>query len=823
VADLGSASVRIVPDFSGWEREMRSGLQGAMKGTVADAEKAGERIEDAFVESARQSDAAFEKVGGADAFNQAVTSADKAGEAITDHFREAARQSDSALGGISKGAGGLGGLVAGLGLGAAAGLVTKFGLDTAKSLEMTEVGFQGLLGSADGAQQMMAKLTDFAAKTPLELPGLADMTRNLVAQGGTFGVTSDNVLEYVQTIGDMTSVLGGGQGEMDAVTRALGQMGGTGRVTAQDMNQISNALPGFPVWQALADGMGISQAKARELSEDGLIPASEAVPILLAKMKEFPGAAGAMERSSTTLTGVLSTFKDTMGIALAAGLGPLVEGLKTVLSDPALLDTLTQFGNSFGSALGGIFEALGPSIQILVRQVTSILDVMGPALLSFAPLISPIVQIVGVLANVLAEGLGSALIALAPIFGMIGEFLDIFAERLGEFLFGALEAIIPLFDELVRVLTPIFARVLPAILDVFDEFSGVVMRIVEAVLPILVRLFTALAPIVSRLVDAFLMLVDQALSALLPIIDLLLPLFEHLITVLLDALLPVLPQLVEALIAVATSMLTITLATAPLIPPIVQLLDLLIVGLVPILDILAKALVIVAEALAVVTTFISEQVVTVFQFLGEKLQWVVDHLDEVVAFLAETFGPAFEAIVEVVTGVVDDIIEVAGKVVSWFTDTWATISDLLEAPFNTAKETIGNVIDGIKSGFEGAINFIKRIWNTFADFWNGIDLEVPGIDLPFGKTIGGFTIGLPTVPRMASGGLVRATPGGTLALLGEAGRDEAVVPLPAPAHRPFGAAGAGAGIAFNGPVVFGDRRVVDDLDWWVRFRMGTAA
>jgi hypothetical protein len=33
------------------------------------------------------------------------------------------------------------------------------------------------------------------------------------------------------------------------------------------------------------------------------------------------------------------------------------------------------------------------------------------------------------------------------------------------------------------------------------------------------------------------------------------------------------------------------------------------------------------------------------------------------------------------------------------------------------------------------------------------------------------------VPQLANGGIVRARSGGTLALLGEAGRDEAVIPL----------------------------------------------
>ena len=46
-----------------------------------------------------------------------------------------------------------------------------------------------------------------------------------------------------------------------------------------------------------------------------------------------------------------------------------------------------------------------------------------------------------------------------------------------------------------------------------------------------------------------------------------------------------------------------------------------------------------------------------------------------------------------------------------------------------------------------------------------------------GKTIGGFTLGLPPIKRLAKGGTVMPSAGGTLATIGEAGRPERVEPL----------------------------------------------
>jgi inorganic pyrophosphatase len=36
---------------------------------------------------------------------------------------------------------------------------------------------------------------------------------------------------------------------------------------------------------------------------------------------------------------------------------------------------------------------------------------------------------------------------------------------------------------------------------------------------------------------------------------------------------------------------------------------------------------------------------------------------------------------------------------------------------------------------------------------------------------------MPAIPQLADGGIIKATPGGMLALIGEGGKDEAVIPL----------------------------------------------
>ena len=78
--------------------------------------------------------------------------------------------------------------------------------------------------------------------------------------------------------------------------------------------------------------------------------------------------------------------------------------------------------------------------------------------------------------------------------------------------------------------------------------------------------------------------------------------------------------------------------------------------------------------------------------------------------------------------------------------------------------------DSIFGDFKGVINDIIDIWNKFANLLQfTIPSWVPGI--------GGDHFGLPTIPNLAEGGIIPATPGGQLVRAGEAGSAEAIVPL----------------------------------------------
>lgn len=121
-----------------------------------------------------------------------------------------------------------------------------------------------------------------------------------------------------------------------------------------------------------------------------------------------------------------------------------------------------------------------------------------------------------------------------------------------------------------------------------------------------------------------------------------------------------------------------------------------------------------------------------------------------------------------------DIVDGAFRVVkdtvmgvyNWVKDNWPLLLGILTGPIGLAVVAIGThwdtivgfvtgmpvristaaagMWDGIKNAFKGAMNWI-------IDRWNGLEFGMPGFEA-FGQKVGGFTVGMPDIPRLAAGG-----------------------------------------------------------------------
>ena len=151
--------------------------------------------------------------------------------------------------------------------------------------------------------------------------------------------------------------------------------------------------------------------------------------------------------------------------------------------------------------------------------------------------------------------------------------------------------------------------------------------------------------------------------------------------------------------------------------------------------------------------------------IGLAVLAIVKNWDDI----KNAFGEAISWFGNLFSGVWNAITSAFGAVGSFFSGVWNTITGI----FGKIGSTIGNAVgNAFKDAVNGILGFLQNEVNGIINIVNGalnaIDKITPG-HLPRLDNI--------SIPRLASGGIIPATPGGQLAILGEGGQDEAVIPL----------------------------------------------
>jgi phage-related protein len=182
--------------------------------------------------------------------------------------------------------------------------------------------------------------------------------------------------------------------------------------------------------------------------------------------------------------------------------------------------------------------------------------------------------------------------------------------------------------------------------------------------------------------------------------------------------------------------------------------------------------------LANVVSTISESIkVTV------SLAWqgILDFTTETWGNIKNTVSAAWDSIKEVASTAWEGIKNSIKAVWDWLTGnvnpTFDGIKNAIIDSFSSAKNIVIGIWDGIKSTIKNAINSVIGMVNSLIDKLNDIEIKIPSVTIPGLGTIGGGAISFPNIdniPYLAKGGII-ASP--TLAMLGEGGKKEAVVPL----------------------------------------------
>lgn len=177
-------------------------------------------------------------------------------------------------------------------------------------------------------------------------------------------------------------------------------------------------------------------------------------------------------------------------------------------------------------------------------------------------------------------------------------------------------------------------------------------------------------------------------------------------------------------------------------------------------------------------------VTTVFNFLKGYFKTVFT----VYKTIFVTAWNVIKTVVSTVFGKVKDVVQTVLQNVKGVIQTvMGTIKGVWRTVWGGFKDIVTNVWDGIVSGIKGSVNLIIDAINILISGMNKLEFSAPDwVPVIGGKSWG---VDIPLIPRLAEGGIVKKTMGGTVAVVGEGRYDEAVIPL-TPEMRRYGLGGS---------------------------------
>ncbi|CCQ44663.1 tape measure domain protein [Pseudarthrobacter siccitolerans] len=361
---------------------------------------------------------------------------------------------------------------------AAGGMFSGFIAEAARASDATDkfkatMNFAGLDTSAIDAATKAAK--EFADQTVYDLPTI----QNTIAQ-----LASNGVADYTgltKAAGNLNAVAGGNAETFKSVAMVMTQTAGAGKLTTENWNQLSDAIPGAagPLMRALEEA-GAYTGNFRDAMAEGEVTADEFNAALM-KLGTDPIAVEAA-KSTATFEGALGNLQATINSGLMTALDamkPAITGAINLLAN-GLGSAFVVAGNVMGTVTGAV-RAFGNAWRENNGDVTS---------------------------DGLAGVFEQVANAIRPLFGELGDFKVLWGEVTGGIrAFGAAwrenngdvtsSGIPGFFERLANAIRPVFDALAPlgtVIASLVTQFSplGIIFRSLEPVLPALLSTFTQL-------------------------------------------------------------------------------------------------------------------------------------------------------------------------------------------------------------------------------------------------------------------------------------------------------------------------------------------
>lgn len=260
--------------------------------------------------------------------------------------------------------------------------LVKESLNAAGAMEQVNIALTTMLGSGEKAAKLQKDLIEFAKKTPFEIKGIFDSTKQLLA----YGFAQEEIIPTMQTLGNVAAGVGVDMGRLALV---FGQVKTAGKLMGQDLLQFTGA--GVPLLDALArealklqgvfqptnEQLRLATLKITKLKEEGKISFDQVRVALESLTKEGGRFYNLMENQSKTFLGTVSNMSDSfygLKVALGEALLPVakrvVDFLITKFSEwqKKIEDNKEQikaFADSVVNAASTLSKALSPLVSLI--------------------------------------------------------------------------------------------------------------------------------------------------------------------------------------------------------------------------------------------------------------------------------------------------------------------------------------------------------------------------------------------------------------------------------------------------------------------------
>ena len=284
---------------------------------------------------------------------------EKATKGLKKYAEEAAKNTNSAVDSVKNGFNIIKGIIAGY----AGKKLYEVLIGTNADYEQSLTSLEVMLQSTSKAQKMMDDIEKFSSTTPLKNEDVQKATELLLS----YGEAEQNVMTRLQQLGDVSR---GNAEKFGRVTLAYGQMVAKGKVTGEELRQMTEA--GVPMLSALAKSMNITTAALSDMISDGKV----GIPELNKALEDMTGAGGQffgmMDKQSKTFSGMLSTLSDNAAI-YSRKIGE--ESFKYLEQEAGkLLNTINELNESGkGDRLA---ETIGKDIANVVVNIVNLIKWM---------------------------------------------------------------------------------------------------------------------------------------------------------------------------------------------------------------------------------------------------------------------------------------------------------------------------------------------------------------------------------------------------------------------------------------------------------------